>query len=141
MSKQTVRNIMHKQPVTVQCQTPLSDIINVLVNSKQAQLPVINNNKTLIGMVSLIDCQKALLISAYHCDKQVRVNDVIAKKFTFLSADEDLSEVAIKTQHLPENIFPVLDNGKLVAILKRTDLLVHLQNNLALCSKTTSSMK
>jgi len=134
MSIQSVQKIMKKQPVTVQCNTPLTDIIDTLISSQKAQLPVVDSNKTLIGMVSLIDCQKALLISAYHCDKPVKVNDVMAKEFTFLSINEDLSEVAIKTQHLSENIFPVVDNGKLVAIVNRTDLLLHLQNNLALCA-------
>jgi len=135
MNQPTVKHIMHKQPITVECQTPLKDIIDTLVSSQQAQLPVINKSKKLIGMVSLIDCQKALLISAYHCDKPVRVNDVMAKQFTFLSAEENLSEVAIKTQHLPENIFPVLADDKLIAVLNRTDLLIHLQHNLALCSQ------
>jgi len=134
MSIQTVQNIMKKQPVTVQCNTPLTDIIDTLISSQKPQLPVVDSNKTLIGVVSLIDCQKALLISAYHCDKPVRVNDVMAKEFTFLSINEDLSEVAIKTQHLSENIFPVVDSGKLVAIVNRADLLLHLQNNLALCA-------
>jgi len=134
MSKKTVKDIMRKQPVTVQCQTPLSDIINTLITSQQAQLPVVNSANKLIGMVSLIDCQTALLISAYHCDKPVRVNDIMAKNFTFLTADEDLSEVAIKTQKQTESIFPVLDNGKLIAVMRRTDLLIHLQNNLSLCS-------
>ena len=135
MSKQTVQKIMQKQPVSVQCQTPLVEIIKVLIGSQQAQLPVINSSKQLIGMVSLIDCQKALMISAYHCDKPVRVNDIMAKDFTFLQADEDLSEVAIKTQKYTENIFPVLNEGKLIGIMKRVDLLVHLQHNLALCSQ------
>lgn len=134
MSQQTVKNIMRKQPVTVQCQTPLSEIIKTLITSQQAQLPVVNSVNKLIGMVSLIDCQTALLISAYHCDKPVKVNDIMAKNFTFLTSDEDLSEVAIKTQKQAENIFPVVDNGKLIAIMRRTDLLIHLQKNLSLCS-------
>ena len=125
---------MKKQSVTVQCNTPLTDIIDTLIHSQKSQLPVVGGNNTLIGMVSLIDCQKALLISAYHCDIPVKVNDVMAKEFTFLSKNEDLSEVAIKTQHLSENIFPVVDEGKLVAIVNRADLLLHLQNNLALCA-------
>ncbi len=135
MNKQTVKQIMRKQPITIQCKTPLTEIIHILVTSQQAQLPVINKNKQLIGMVSLIDCQTALLISAYHCDKPVTVNDVMKEEFTFLNENEDLSEVAINTQKQTENIFPVLKDGKLIAILRRTDLLVHLQKNLSLCSK------
>ena len=136
MSQQTVKQIMRKQPITIQCKTPLTEIIHIIVTSQQAQLPVVNNNKKLIGMVSLIDCQKALLIGAYHCDKPVTVNDVMKEEFMFLNEDEDLSEVAINTQQQTENFFPVVKDDKLIAILRRTDLLVHLHKNLSLCSKT-----
>jgi len=139
MSKQSVKNIMHKNPITVKCQTPLNDIIKILINSQQTQLPVVNSNKELLGMISSVDCQRALLISGYHCDKPVRVSDIMAKEFTYLNEDEDLSEVAIKTQKTLENIFPVITDGKLVAIMKRIDLLVHLQHNLSLCSDNKQS--
>ena len=134
MSQKIVNNIMNKNPINVICDTPLMDIIKVLINSQQTQIPVLNNNKDLIGMVSLIDCQKALLISGYHCDMPVTVDEVMTKDFVTIPATDELSEVAIKTQKLPDNIFPVVSEGKLVGILKRIDLLVHLQNNLLLCS-------
>ena len=131
---QTVQHIMHSHPITVQCQTPLNEIIDTLISSQQAQLPVVNKSQKLIGMVSLIDCQKALLISGYHCDHPVRVNNIMVKNFTSLTSEEALSEVAIKTQKQSENIFPVLKEGKLIAIMKRVDLLVYLQESLSLCS-------
>jgi len=136
MNQQTVQNVMHRQPVTVQCQTPLTQIIATLNNSQQAHLPVVNSANKLLGMVSQIDCQKALLIGAYHCDQPIKVNDIMAKSFTSLTVDEDLSEVAMKTQTAPENLFPVITAGKLVGIVKRVDLLLHLQNDLAHCSIT-----
>jgi len=135
MSKKTVSQIMHNNPVTLQCHTSLTDIVKTLISSQQSQLPVVNNDKNLLGMVSLVDCQKALLSSAYHCDKPVQVDSVMTKDFTTFSANEDLSEVAIKTQHLSDNIFPVVKGDKLTGILKRADLLNHLQNNLSLCSQ------
>ena len=134
MSQQTIQTIMHKKPITVECQTPLMDIIKILINSQQTQLPVINSSKQLIGMISIIDCQKALLISGYHCDMPVTVDEIMAKDFIALAVTDELSEVAIKTQKSFDNIFPVLSDGKLLGVLKRVDLLVHLQNNLLLCS-------
>lgn len=135
MSLQTVQQIMDKRPTTVQCQTPLTTIIETLVNSQQTQLPVVNNSNKLLGMVSLIDCQRALLIGAYHCDQPIKVNDIMAKDFSCLEEKEQLSEVAIRTQQQPENIFPVVKAGKLIGIMRRADLLLQLQNNLALCAQ------
>jgi len=134
MKQQTVQQIMDKQPITVKCQTPLTEIIEILIKSQQTQLPVINNANKLLGMVSLIDCQKALLIGAYHCDQPVKVNNIMAKNFTALIATDKLSEVAIKTQHQSENIFPVLKEDQLIGIMNRADLLLQLQRNLMQCS-------
>jgi predicted transcriptional regulator len=135
MSKKTVSQIMKNNPITLQCHTSLTDIVKTLISSQQSQLPVVNNEKKLLGMVSLVGCQKALLSSAYHCDKPVQVDNVMATNFNTFNADEDLSEVAIKTQHLSDNILPVVKGDKLIGIMKRTDLLTHLQNNLSLCSQ------
>ena len=135
MKSQTVQHIMQKQPITVQCQTPLTTIIETFKVSQQSQLPVINNSNTLIGMVSLIDCQKALLNSAYHCDKPVTVNDIMVKDFISLTLQESLSEVAINTLQLAESIFPVLNADKLLGIVKRVDLLTILNTELALCTQ------
>ena len=135
MKSQTVQQIMYVHPKTVQCQTPLSKIIEIFKDSQQSQLPVINNSNTLIGMVSLIDCQKALLNSAYHCDKPVTVNDIMVKDFISLTLQESLSEVAINTLQLAESIFPVLSADKLVGVVKRVDLLAILNTELALCTQ------
>lgn len=135
MNQHSVQEVMDKQPITVQCQTPLSGIIDTLINSQQTQLPVVNADNKLLGMVSLIDCQKALLVGAYHCDQPVKVNDIMAKKFTTLAGTEALSEVAIKTQQQSDNIFPVLKAEKLIGIMRRADLLQYLHRNLSLCSQ------
>ena len=135
MSTKTVSNIIDKKAMTVKCQTPLTVIIDTLVKSQQSQLPVINNNNKLIGMVSLMDCQKALLHSAYHCDQPVIVNDIMAKNYTSLTLDQHLSEAAIQTQIHNESIFPVQHEGKFVGVIKRSDLLIELNNDLSLCSK------
>lgn len=135
MNTQTVQLIMDKQPMTVKCQSPLTTIIDTLISSQQTQLPVVNSSNQLLGMVSLIDVQKALLIGAYHCDQPVKVNDIMVKEFIHLGADEALSEVAIKTQQQSENTFPVIKGNKLVGVLKRADLLLYLQKKLTLCSQ------
>jgi len=134
MNTQTVQAIMHIHPISIQCQTPLPEIISTLAKSQQAQLPVINKSNKLLGMVSLVDCQNALLIGAYHCDKPIKVNDIMSKEFIHLDAQEGLSEVVIKTQHQTETTFPVLASGKLIGVVHRVDLLTHLHNHFSGCS-------
>lgn len=134
MKIESVQALMQTEITSVQCQTPLAEIVNTLINNPHTQLPVINQNKKLIGMVSVMDCQKALLVGAYHCDQPVKVNDIMANSFISLQIDEPLSEVANRTLHQAEDIFPVVADGKLLGLLKRVDLLAHLHNNFSQCS-------
>ncbi len=134
MSTATVKDIMRKNPLTVQCQTPLNEIVKSLVKTQQSQLPVVNQSNKLIGMVSQVDCHKALLVSGYHCDQPVKVNDIMAKSYPVLNPQERLSEAAIKTQEETADIFAVIEEDRLVGIVKRVDLLTLLNENLSLCS-------
>ena len=133
MRAQKIKNIMKKNIATVQCQTSLKDIIKTLLRSKQEHLPVVNASHKLIGMVSQIDCHKALLISGYHCDKPVKVNDIMTSSYLTLSPDDSISEVTINSLKSTVNLFPVVENEKLVGIVNRVDLLTILNENLSLC--------
>ena len=128
MSTQKIKSIMKKSIATVQCQTPLKDIIKTLLRSKQAHLPVINASNKLIGMVSQIDCHKALLISGYHCDKPVKVNDIMTSSYLTLSPYDSISDVTISSLESTVNLFPVVEDEKLVGIVNRADLLTILND-------------
>jgi len=134
MNVQTVKEIMKNSPTTVQCQTPLQEIVTKLAGAHQTHLPVVNQQNKLLGMVSQVDCHRALLISGYHCDQPVKVNDIMAKSYLALSLDEKISEVVIKTQQETADTFPVVEEGKLIGIVSRVDLLTVLNENLLLCT-------
>ncbi|WP_019612812.1 CBS domain-containing protein [Psychromonas ossibalaenae] len=134
MSTAVVKEIMKKSPFTVQCQTPLNEIVKTLVKTQQSQLPVVNQSNKLIGMVSQVDCHKALLVSGYHCDQPVKVNNIMAESYPVLNPQDRLSEAAIKTQEETADIFAVVEEDRLVGIVKRVDLLTLLNENLSLCS-------
>ncbi|WP_051303535.1 CBS domain-containing protein [Psychromonas aquimarina] len=90
---------------------------------QQSRLPVVNRSNKLIGMVSQVDCHKALLVSGYHCDQPVKVNDMMAKSYPILNPQDRLAEAAIKTQEESADIFAVLEESRLVGIVKHVDLL------------------
>lgn len=136
MKLQTVQAVMRKHPISVQCQTPLTKIIDTLIESQQSELPVINQKNKLIGMVSLVDCQNALLIGAYHCDQPIKVNDIMVTEFAHFTTKQALSDVAITTQHETANVFPVVENDKLLGTLHRIDLLSYLHGNFSQCTVT-----
>jgi predicted transcriptional regulator len=130
-----VKALMNPNPKTIKCSTTLADIVDTLLAENVNELAVVNNHNSLLGFVSAFDCHKAILISSYHCDKPVIVNDIMNQKYVFTNADEQIADVAIKMQNEVSNIYPVLKGDKLIGTLSRNDIINVLNESLSLCSK------
>lgn len=134
MTDITVKELMKLNPKTLKCSTPLADIVTTLLEQNIDEIAVVNNQNKLLGFVSALDCHKAILISSYHCDKPVIVNDIMNQNFISIAANDYIAEVAIKMQNEASNIYPVLTDGKLIGTLSRNEILKVLNENLSLCS-------
>ena len=126
---------MNPNPKTLKCSSSLEEVVKTLLTENVDELAVVNSQNKLLGFVSALDCHKAILISSYHCDKPVIVNDIMNQKFISINADEHISDVAIKMQNESSNIYPVIESEKLIGTLSRNELLKVLNENLSLCSK------
>jgi len=135
MTDITVKALMNPNPKTLKCSSSLEEVVKTLLTENVDELAVVNSQNKLLGFVSALDCHKAILISSYHCDKPVIVNDIMNQKFISINTDEQISDVAIKMQNESSNIYPVIESEKLIGILSRNDLLKVLNENLSLCSK------
>lgn len=136
MTDITVNELMNPNPKTLKCSSPFEDVVKTLLTENVDELAVVNSKNKLLGFVSALDCHKAILISSYHCDKPVIVNDIMNQQFISINADEQIADVAIKMQNVVSNIYPVLQDEKLIGTLSRNDLLKVLNVNLSLCSKS-----
>jgi predicted transcriptional regulator len=135
MTDITVKALMNPNPKTLKCSSSLEEVVKTLLTENVDELAVVNSQNKLLGFVSALDCHKAILISSYHCDKPVIVNDIMNQKFISINKDEQISDVAIKMQNESSNIYPVIESEKLIGTLSRNDLLKVLNENLSLCSK------
>ncbi|PKG40235.1 CBS domain-containing protein [Psychromonas sp. Urea-02u-13] len=121
MKEQTIKQIMTTSPVTVQYQTPLKEIINILAKVKQAHLPVVNEANKLIGLVSQIDCHKALFSSVYHGEQTVKVNDIMLSLYTHATSRckvskgncADILGIKLKPSHSKSKFYNDVDWYKL----------------------------
>ena len=135
MTDITVKALMNPNPKTLKCSSSLEEVVKTLLTENVDELAVVNSQNKLLGFVSALDCHKAILISSYHCDKPVIVNDNMNQKFISINTDEQISDVAIKMQNESSNIYPVIESEKLIGTLSRNELLKVLNENLSLCSK------
>ena len=114
------KNIMHTDLITVKRKTSIYEAIRTLIEHNITGLPVLNDDDSLAGIIS----EKDMLTLLYNIeDKPGRVEDFMTEKtYTFEPDDSliDICDCFIKNHF---RRVPIVDNGKLVGIVSRKDLI------------------
>lgn len=117
------KKIMKTNLITVKKDTPIYEAIKILVDCNITGLPVVNDDKTLAGIISEKDVLKLLYESEDQPDtvEQFMTEDVV----TF---DQDDNIVDITDSFLNHHFrrVPILAKGKLVGIISRKDIISYI---------------
>ena len=137
------RDIMSTKVVTVSPSTSVRDIAGLMVERHVSGLPVLNDNGTLVGMVSEGDLLRRPEIGTQKhrrrwvsffsgVDSQareftkshaLRAGDVMTEQVIHVSGETPLGDVVGLMEKHNIKRLPVLSHGKLVGIVSRADLL------------------
>jgi len=137
------RDIMSTKVVTVSPSTSVRDIAGLMVEKHVSGLPVLNDNGTLVGMVSEGDLLRRPEIGTQKhrrrwvsffsgVDSQareftkshaLRAGDVMTEQVIHVSEETPLGDVVGLMEKHNIKRLPVLSDGKLVGIVSRADLL------------------
>ena len=137
------RDIMSTKVVTVSPSTSVRDIAGLMVERHVSGLPVLNDNGTLVGMVSEGDLLRRPEIGTQKhrrrwvsffsgVDSQareftkshaLRAGDVMTEQVIHVSGETPLGDVVGLMEKHNIKRLPVLSDGKLVGIVSRADLL------------------
>ncbi len=137
------RDIMSTKVVTVSPETSVRDIAALMVEKHVSGLPVLNDNGTLVGMISEGDLlRRPELGTEKHrrrwasffsgADEQareftkshgLRAGDVMTAQVLHVSEDTSLGDVVNLMEKHRIKRLPVLRDGKLAGIVSRVDLL------------------
>ncbi len=123
------KDIMQSSLITVKLNTPVIEAINILGQNKITGLPVVDDDMTLVGLVS----EKDVLGIAYHVLADVvgnamdakKIGDIMTKDVVSFRLDDNLADICQCFMNKPFRRVPVLDNGKLVGIISRKDIIAH----------------
>ena len=75
MQEMTVRALMAKHPMAIKTGTELTEVVDALLQHKFTGLPVVDSQNKVVGFVSEQDCLRRLLISSYHCEGSLVVEE------------------------------------------------------------------
>jgi CBS domain-containing protein len=136
----TVRDVMSDHPRTVLADTPLKEAARMLVRTGLGALPVIDDERRVLGMVSEREVIRHLLTTQVFSGADVRaavtptmasrtVRDVMSRQVMCVAPEQPIAEVASLMSNKDVDRVPVVREGQLVGFLTRGDIVRKLIGN------------
>jgi CBS domain-containing protein len=126
----TAGSIMTSDLVTVRPDASIEDAIQVLLNQSISGLPVVDNDGQLVGVIT----EFALLAVTY--DKRVKnhtVSQHMTREVITVDINDPVSRIAdLCIVHRVRRV-PVMENGRLIGVIARRDVLRALVEEKAAC--------
>ncbi|MBN2475039.1 MAG: GNAT family N-acetyltransferase [Pirellulales bacterium] len=115
----SVAGIMNANVLSIQESEPCRTAVGVFLNSHVASLPVVDEQGSLVGIISKTDLMLPSKIAR-------KVGDILTRDVLFVREDCDIAKVIRMLQSKKVRAIPVVDRErKLVGVVGRKDILAH----------------
>lgn len=118
-----VKDYMARTLVTLKPETDVLDAIHELVAHRIAGAPVVDDEGSLVGMLSELDCMKVALNAGYHGNWGGPVRDFMSDGVKTVDAEMSIIDLAQLFINSPYRRFPVMKGNRLVGQISRRDVL------------------
>lgn len=123
-----IKDVMTSDIVTVTRQTPIMEVIELLLEKNVTGMPVINDDGSMAGIIS----EKDVLVLLSDLDNSSAVvEDFMTEDVTSFDVNDDLIGVC---ECLVQNHFrrvPIVDDGRLIGIVSRRDIIKYILEPIA----------
>jgi CBS domain-containing protein len=119
----TARDMMKTSVVTVHPESSILAAAQLLVRHSLSGVPVVDQEHRIQGVVSERDCLLPLVESGFESDPIPLVRDRMSKVVKSVPSKTDVGELAEAFAREPIRRLLVVDEGKLLGIVTRKDLL------------------
>lgn len=111
-----LRDYMLTNPVKVRPEDNILDAAQVIIDNKVSGVCVVDSENNLVGVLSELDCLRAVLSAIYNEDGGMgRVGDYMASdNLVVASPNEDIVDVAQDMLLKNKRRRPVVEDGKLI---------------------------
>ena len=131
-----IRDHMSRLTHSLSPQLGLVEALDRLHQADSSGLPVLDDQKRLIGFLSEQDCIPSLLTGSYHCDSRTRVEDLMSRTPLFVSPDDSILDLARQMTGARPKVYPVLEGGKVIGIINRRQVMQALNAQMKQCQAT-----
>ncbi len=123
-----VRDYMTTDLVTVGPQIDITQVVQMLIANDISGVLVVSDSGELVGILTERDCIATASSAGYYDELGGPASSFMSAPVETVGPDENLVDVAIRMTDSPYRRFPVLDDGKLVGLISRRDVLRALGN-------------
>jgi len=118
-----VTDYMTRKIVTVSPDTELMRAVYLLVAKELSGVPVVSDENVLVGMLTERDCLAVAINAGYFDEPGGVVEDYMSHPVETVKSQDRVVDVAVRLRDTRFRRFPVVDDGNLVGIISRRDVL------------------
>jgi CBS domain-containing protein len=119
-----LRDYMLLNPIKVRAEDNLMDAMKVIIDNKISGVCVVDTDANLVGILSELDCLRAVLGAVYNRSNVGVVSDhMSADNLLVAHPNEDIVSVAQDMLMKSKRRRPVIENGKLIGQITCRQLL------------------
>ena len=115
------KDIMTKGVICVREDTPIFEAIKIMVNNGITGVPVVNEDMSLIGILSEQDILR--LFHTYKEERNRKAGDFMTRNAVHFEENENLLDICYSLRDSSIRRVPVTLNGKVTGIISRADIL------------------
>ncbi|MCP4613527.1 MAG: CBS domain-containing protein [Planctomycetes bacterium] len=115
------KDIMTRNVVCIKKDIPVVDAIRLMSKNNITGIPVVEDDMTLIGILSEQDVLR--LFHTYEDEKDRTVNDFMTQPAIHFEENERLLDICYCLRDNSIRRVPVTSNGKVVGVISRSDML------------------
>ena len=117
------KDIMSTDLITVKSQTPVYEAIQELIDNNITGLPVVDDDMTVVGVISEKDMLKLL----YDMEEDGgTVADYMTETAVSFDPEDNLLDICNCFMKNPFRRVPILSDGKLAGIISRADIIEYI---------------
>lgn len=118
-----VKDHMTKNPITLAPEMEIRQAVHLLINKDISGAPVLDAHGRLVGVLTERDCMRVAMQADYHAEPGGLVKEFMSDNPQWVSPEQSILTLADQFINARFHRYPVVDNGRLVGIISRRDVM------------------